>query len=290
MIVTPKMKELRSKQCFCKKHPCTCIYDSVVNSRPTAVNLSNFAFSNKEILNHLALQAFLNRQCNTSELYVSPAWNTSTQSLDSPQITSSSDQIMKERSPSSTPPKKREKLAMSPVFPISYDQNKTTTSVQEKKFTCDICQRSFAYKHVLQNHKRTHTGEKPFICKVCQKKFTRGHHLTTHLRLHTGERPYECPHCYKNFVQVANLRRHIRVHTGEQTKSPKEVKSETKSIIQPLKSHLCERFSPLGDICTMISGVIIESPQEEPEDLSIKNKKSGDRPEDLSIKNKRSGE
>ncbi|KAG8272269.1 lymphoma 6 [Homalodisca vitripennis] len=86
---------------------------------------------------------------------------------------------------------------------------------REKVFTCGICNRSFGYKHVLQNHERTHTGEKPFQCTQCHKRFTRDHHLKTHMRLHTGEKPYHCTHCDRHFVQVANLRRHLRVHTGE---------------------------------------------------------------------------
>lgn len=86
---------------------------------------------------------------------------------------------------------------------------------REKQFPCNICHRSFGYKHVLQNHERTHTGEKPFECKECHKRFTRDHHLKTHMRLHTGEKPYHCSHCERQFVQVANLRRHLRVHTGE---------------------------------------------------------------------------
>lgn len=86
---------------------------------------------------------------------------------------------------------------------------------RDKQFTCGVCNRSFGYKHVLQNHERTHTGEKPFECPECHKRFTRDHHLKTHLRLHTGERPYHCEFCDRQFVQVANLRRHLRVHTGE---------------------------------------------------------------------------
>ena len=86
---------------------------------------------------------------------------------------------------------------------------------KDKEFPCNICHRSFGYKHVLQNHERTHTGEKPFECKECHKRFTRDHHLKTHMRLHTGEKPYHCSHCERQFVQVANLRRHLRVHTGE---------------------------------------------------------------------------
>lgn len=91
----------------------------------------------------------------------------------------------------------------------------TRDPTRDKVFTCKICNRSFGYKHVLQNHERTHTGEKPFECPECHKRFTRDHHLKTHMRLHTGEKPYSCTHCDRQFVQVANLRRHLRVHTGE---------------------------------------------------------------------------
>lgn len=94
-------------------------------------------------------------------------------------------------------------------------KNENNNQNRDKVFMCNICNRSFGYKHVLQNHERTHTGEKPFECKECNKRFTRDHHLKTHMRLHTGEKPYHCSHCERQFVQVANLRRHLRVHTGE---------------------------------------------------------------------------
>lgn len=41
---------------------------------------------------------------------------------------------------------------------------------RDKQFTCGVCNRSFGYKHVLQNHERTHTGEKPFECPECHKR------------------------------------------------------------------------------------------------------------------------
>ncbi|XP_064089109.1 protein krueppel-like [Macrobrachium nipponense] len=99
--------------------------------------------------------------------------------------------------------------------PNATPARKSAAGRPDRVFTCKICNRSFGYKHVLQNHERTHTGEKPFECKECHKRFTRDHHLKTHMRLHTGEKPYHCTHCDRHFVQVANLRRHLRVHTGE---------------------------------------------------------------------------
>ncbi|KAG5669035.1 hypothetical protein PVAND_016937 [Polypedilum vanderplanki] len=108
---------------------------------------------------------------------------------------------------------------------------------KDKVFTCKICNRSFGYKHVLQNHERTHTGEKPFECTECHKRFTRDHHLKTHMRLHTGEKPYSCSHCDRQFVQVANLRRHLRVHTGERPYNCELCQSKFSDSNQ-LKAHM----------------------------------------------------
>ncbi|XP_065577782.1 protein krueppel-like isoform X2 [Artemia franciscana] len=108
---------------------------------------------------------------------------------------------------------------------------------RDKVFSCNICNRTFGYKHVLQNHERTHTGEKPFACNQCGKRFTRDHHLKTHLRLHTGEKPYQCSHCDRQFVQVANLRRHLRVHTGERPYACEMCNSRFSDSNQ-LKAHM----------------------------------------------------
>lgn len=135
---------------------------------------------------------------------------------------------------------KEEPEALSPTSsnsPPSSTDISTKEINRDKQFTCTICNRSFGYKHVLQNHERTHTGEKPFECPECHKRFTRDHHLKTHMRLHTGERPYHCEHCDRQFVQVANLRRHLRVHTGERPYAC-EFCSAKFSDSNQLKAHL----------------------------------------------------
>ena len=129
-------------------------------------------------------------------------------------------------------------LAGAPRMRINNGRSSTADYTgKDKVFTCKTCNRSFGYKHVLQNHERTHTGEKPFECKVCHKRFTRDHHLKTHMRLHTGEKPYSCTHCDRQFVQVANLRRHLRVHTGERPYKC-EVCTSTFSDSNQLKAHI----------------------------------------------------
>lgn len=100
-----------------------------------------------------------------------------------------------------------------------------------KVFQCKICEKTFGYKHVLQNHEKTHTGEKSHVCSVCNKRFRRDHHLKVHQRLHTGVRPYSCTfvNCDRQFVQVANLRRHMKTH------EEKSAKEEEKSHIKEAK-------------------------------------------------------
>ncbi|XP_065206629.1 protein krueppel-like isoform X2 [Planococcus citri] len=271
LVVSPVMKETKTScrckgkcNCGARKGPTLRGSNGTVNF-PLEFNLQNLIGHQNhqvfpmqtELIKHFTLSALMAssavpREAYSPELFAQN-WSSAVNYNDTPtHVVSSSDQIIRQRGTCGKRRKKKEpSISPAPLSPpvstsspltsrspVESNANaKTTVTSKGKKYVCNICQRSFDYKHVLQNHERTHTGEKPFKCSQCQKKFTRDHHLKTHMRLHTGEKPYKCEHCPKDFVQVANLRRHTRVHTGERPYSCDQCPSKFSDSNQ-LKAHM----------------------------------------------------
>lgn len=76
-----------------------------------------------------------------------------------------------------------------------------------KKFSCDICNASFAKANYLNNHKRTHTGEKPYICgEFCCDEIDDGGRWHWWWLI-SGT-------CGQGFAQSTHLKNHERIHTG----------------------------------------------------------------------------
>lgn len=144
-----------------------------------------------------------------------------------------------------------ERMKMLTLSPISHSTSPTSRQndsieiakapIRKKKvYECKLCDKTFGYKHVLQNHEKIHSGEKGYRCEQCNKRFRRDHHLKVHMRLHSGEKPYSCdfPMCNRDFVQVANLRRHLKTHEhGDLKIHKKMLVSEKKENLWPLNSE-----------------------------------------------------
>ncbi|GBN92405.1 Early growth response protein 1 [Araneus ventricosus] len=83
---------------------------------------------------------------------------------------------------------------------------------ENRKFSCDLCDKEYYFKSKFDRHYRTHTGEKPFVCDVCKKGFIQKEHLNTHYRTHTGEKRFVCDICKRNFARKYQLETHYLSH------------------------------------------------------------------------------
>ncbi|XP_055370788.1 myoneurin-like [Condylostylus longicornis] len=81
---------------------------------------------------------------------------------------------------------------------------------------CDICQKMFR-KGNLKRHKQTHTDDRKFLCEICNKSFTQKSSLQRHHLIHTGEKPYKCETCGKCFSQSKTLKFHMALHGEDKT-------------------------------------------------------------------------
>lgn len=84
-----------------------------------------------------------------------------------------------------------------------------------KNFSCDICNRTFATKRTLNDHRRIHTNERPYVCNRCGKTFKQKASLFVHNRTHSDVFPFKCVHCDQSFRTRPTLMVHITKHTGE---------------------------------------------------------------------------
>ncbi|KAM3912164.1 uncharacterized protein RB166_020655 [Leptodactylus fuscus] len=87
--------------------------------------------------------------------------------------------------------------------------------IGQRPYSCQECGEHFSWKSDLCEHLKTHNDDKPFVCSVCGKCFNQKSGLVRHLRIHSGEKPFTCAVCGKCFRIKQHLVEHERIHTGE---------------------------------------------------------------------------
>ena len=69
---------------------------------------------------------------------------------------------------------------------LSFHMHQKHTPASERKYKCEICEKSFCDKSRLKDHINVHTGEKPNKCKFCGKGFASNGTKAGHERSHMG--------------------------------------------------------------------------------------------------------
>ncbi|XP_065425813.1 zinc finger protein 397-like isoform X2 [Chrysemys picta bellii] len=91
-------------------------------------------------------------------------------------------------------------------------------ALPEKAKACETQQRpegNFSSHSDLIARDRINLEETRYTCHECGKSFNRSSHLIRHQRIHKGKNPYTCSECGKSFSWSSHLIRHQRIHTGE---------------------------------------------------------------------------
>ena len=98
---------------------------------------------------------------------------------------------------------------------ILRDHISTHLRDEEKPYKCDVCSKCFASKSHWSRHQLLHKDDNPFKCKICQKVFISQHYFSQHMRVHSGEKPFKCSFCEKCFAHSSTLRDHEKLHSDE---------------------------------------------------------------------------
>uniref|UniRef100_A0A1B6CVW7 C2H2-type domain-containing protein n=2 Tax=Clastoptera arizonana TaxID=38151 RepID=A0A1B6CVW7_9HEMI len=71
---------------------------------------------------------------------------------------------------------------MNQTFPLNYTNS--STPEEEKRWKCDVCNKSYKYQSNLCGHKKFECSRIPlFQCQICTRRFFRKQHLNTHLKV-----------------------------------------------------------------------------------------------------------
>lgn len=94
----------------------------------------------------------------------------------------------------------------------------TLHNSQSRPLPCIYCGRRFMDKASLEKHEESHmpNEQRKYTCDICQKTF---HHITDlsmHKKYHDPDKKFDCEVCGREFNRLNNLQRHMMVHQQQQ--------------------------------------------------------------------------
>ncbi|XP_050696308.1 histone-lysine N-methyltransferase PRDM16-like isoform X2 [Eriocheir sinensis] len=103
------------------------------------------------------------------------------------------------------------------------------------QYRCDYCQRAFAWRPNLIQHKTIHGEFKRYPCENCPRVFTDAMMLQKHIRhQHAGARSHACPECGKTFATSSGLKQHTHIH----------------SSVKPFQCEVCfKAYTQFSNLC-----------------------------------------
>jgi KRAB domain-containing zinc finger protein len=77
----------------------------------------------------------------------------------------------------------------------------------ERNFCCAVCGKTYKTKAILKQHSICHS-EKKFKCNICEKSFNQQNNLDTHLNYHHDKKQFQCSLCDAKFNSRSNVNYH----------------------------------------------------------------------------------
>ena len=79
-------------------------------------------------------------------------------------------------------------------------------------YSCEIRERTYDRRDLLETHDCSHTGNKPFSCEVCGNTFNNSTYLKIRKWAYAGGNPHSCDVCLKQFHEKKELEDHKHKH------------------------------------------------------------------------------
>ncbi|KAG5666834.1 hypothetical protein PVAND_014844 [Polypedilum vanderplanki] len=150
----------------------------------------------------------------------------------------------------------------------------------ERNFECTLCTNKYFHKSELNRHIKRNHGEnskmevrenKKFNCDICQKEFNFKKLLNVHKITHSKKPKMECDLCGKILISKSNLLAHMKSHINKKLKLKfkKVQKSADPEIVQASKKIKLEILSDNENSTAIIQDEVLKSHEQTVNDNNV---------------------